>query len=170
MAERVTIFVRHGDPQSEQALRYLADHGVDPTIVDLDQDRQAGDKVLVGYDPVQLARLLPQPEAPEDRVSFGAAVRSVSAELATSCGLPATYGVEVGAVKADSPAAAAGIREGDIITDIGSFSLYGGAEQFRIAVSGRKPGDTMNLTLWRDRAAAPVEVHFPEPAVTPADS
>ena len=83
-------------------------------------------------------------------MAFGASVRTVTAEIATAKGLPATYGVEVGQVKPGSPAEAAGILPGDVITGIGPYTVNGGADQFRRAVSLRQPGDTMMLTLWRD--------------------
>jgi serine protease Do len=99
----------------------------------------------------------------EPTVTFGAAVRSVTPELAHERGLPATYGVEVGRVTPGSPAEAAGIRVGDLIVGIGPYTLSGGADQFRTAVAARRPGDTMQLTLWRDGSEVPVAVSFPVP-------
>jgi len=122
---------------------------------------QVGDRLLVGYDPVQLARFLPSQGADEPRVAFGAAVRSVSAELARERGLPAPWGVEVGRVTPDSPAAEAGIQPGDIITGVGAYTLGGGADQFRAAVASRRPGDTMVLTVRRDGADEVLTVTFP---------
>ena len=99
----------------------------------------------------------------EPAVTFGAAVRSVSPELARERALPATYGVEVGRVTPGSPADAAGIQVGDLIVGIGPYTLSGGGEQFRTAVAARRPGDTMQLTLWRDGAEVSVAVSFPVP-------
>ena len=99
----------------------------------------------------------------EPAVTFGAAVRSVSPELARERRLPATYGVEVGRVTPGSPAEVAGIQIGDLIVGIGPYTLSGGADQFRTAVAARHPGDTMQLTLWRDGTEVHVAVSFPVP-------
>ena len=64
-------------------------------------------------------------------------------------------------MKPGSPAEAAGIQGGDVITGIGPYTVNGGADQFRRAVSLRQPGDTMMLTLWRDGDISEVAVAFP---------
>ena len=125
---------------------------------------QIGERLLVGHDPVQLARFLPREDSADQHVSFGASVRTVTDEIARAKGLPATYGVAVGQVKPDSPAEAAGIVPGDVITGIGPYTVNGGADQFRRAVSLRQPGDTMLLTLWRDADASEIAVVFPTEA------
>jgi membrane-associated protease RseP (regulator of RpoE activity) len=189
MAEEVTVFVKPGDPGSEAVLRYLDQRGVayskrdvlsDPSATAILFGRlgkvttpvvQIGERLLVGNDPVQLARFLPREGGEEPGVSFGAAVRSVSPDIASEKGLPATYGVEVGSVRAGSPAEAAGIKPGDLITEIGPYTISGGADQFRRAVALRRPGDSMTLTLWRDGAPVEAVVTFPkapQPAEEPA--
>jgi hypothetical protein len=183
MADTVTVFVKPGDPASESILRYLDGRGQAYTKRDVLSDPSAtailfgrlgrvttpvvqiGDRMLVAPDPVQLARFLPRAEANEPGVAFGAAVRTVTDDIAAAKRLPAAYGVEVGSVKPDSPAEAAGIRSGDVITGVGAYTLNGGAEQFRRAVAARRPGDTMALTVWRDGESVDVAVQFPaEPA------
>jgi membrane-associated protease RseP (regulator of RpoE activity) len=179
VSDQVTVFVRAGDPASEAALRYLDQRGVAYTKRDILSDpsatailfgrlgrvvvpvTQIGERLLVGHDPVQLARFLPREDSADQHVSFGASVRTVTDEIATAKGLPATYGVEVGQVKPDSPAEAAGILPGDVITGIGPYTVNGGADQFRGAVSLRQPGDTMLLTLWRDGTSSEAAVAFP---------
>lgn len=179
MSDQVTVFVRAGDPASEATLRYLDQRGVAYTKRDILSDpsatailfgrlgrvvvpvTQIGERLLVGNDPVQLARFLPREDGADQHVSFGASVRSVTDEIARAKGLPATYGVEVGQVKPDSPAEAAGIVPGDVITGIGPYTVNGGADQFRRAVSLRQPGDTMLLTLWRDTDTSEIAVVFP---------
>ncbi|MFN2568858.1 MAG: PDZ domain-containing protein [Candidatus Dormibacteria bacterium] len=93
--------------------------------------------------------------------SFGAAIRTVAADAASEHGLPAAFGVEVGHVTIGSPADTAGVRVGDIITAVGAYTLNGGADQFRQAVAARRPGDTMRVTVWRDRHRQELSVHFP---------
>jgi len=182
MAEQITVFVKAGDPGSDQVRRYLDQRGLQYTTRDVLSDPsatailfgrlgrvvvpvvQVGERLLVGSDPVQLARFLPRDEPDGPGVSFGAAVRTVTAEIAAAKGLPAAYGVEVGSVRDDSPAAKAGIAPGDVITSIGGYTLTGGAEQFRRAVALRQPGDTMHLDVWRDGDTLAVEVTFPAAA------
>jgi membrane-associated protease RseP (regulator of RpoE activity) len=181
LAEQVTVFVKRGDPGSEATLRYLDQRGVTYTTRDVLTDPSAtailfgrlgrvttpvvqiGERLLVGHDPVQLARFLPREGEDEPTVSFGAAVRSVTAQIAAERGLPATYGVEVGNVHEGSPAEAAGIRAGDLITEIGPYTINGGADQFRRAVAIRHPGDTMALSVWRDGGTTEAVVSFPSP-------
>ncbi|MBV8194101.1 MAG: PDZ domain-containing protein [Candidatus Dormibacteraeota bacterium] len=180
MSDPVTVFVKAGDPASESTLRYLDQRGVRYTKRDVLTDPSAtailfgrlgrvtvpvvqiGERLLVGSDPVQLARFLPQAESDEPGVAFGAAVRAVTGDIAAEKKLPAAYGVEVGSVKEGSPAGAAGIQPGDVITAIGAYTINGGADQFRRAVSMRRPGDSMPLSLWRDGASLDVIVAFPK--------
>ena len=180
MADQVTVFVKSGDPGSEATLRYLEQRGITHTTRDVLTDPSAtailfgrlgrvtvpvvqiGERLLVGHDPVQLARFLPRPDDEEPAVSFGAAVRGVTAAIAAEKGLPLAHGVEVGSVRPGSPAAAAGIEPGDVITSIGPYSISGGADQFRRAVALRRPGDTMVLSLWRAGATVETVVAFPQ--------
>ena len=134
VSDAVTVFVRPGAPASEATLRYPDQRGVAYTKRDVLSDPsatailfgrlgkvvvpvvQVGERLLVGHDPVQLARFLPRDESEEQHVAFGASVRTVTSEIASAKGLPAVYGVEVGQVKPDSPAEEAGIQPGDVIT------------------------------------------------------
>ncbi len=184
MSDAVTVFVRPGDPASEATLRYLDQRGVKYTKRDVLSDPsatailfgrlgrvvvpvvQVGERLLVGHDPVQLARFLPREDSEDQHVSFGASVRTVTSEIAGAKQLPAAYGVEVGQVKPGSPAEAAGILPGDVITGIGPYTVNGGADQFRRAVALRQPGDTMMLTLWREGDVSEVAVAFPVEAPT----
>jgi membrane-associated protease RseP (regulator of RpoE activity) len=190
VSDPITVFVRPGDPASEATLRYLDQRGVAYTKRDVLSDPsatailfgrlgkvvvpvvQVGERLLVGHDPVQLARFLPREGSGEQHVAFGASVRTVTGEIATAKGLPAIYGVEVGQVKPGSPAEAAGIQPGDVITGIGPYTVDGGAEQFRRAVALRQPGDTMTLTIWRDGDTSEATVAFPVevPAEVPAEA
>ena len=178
-APPITVFVSIGDPTSAALLKYLSDRGVEHTVLDVADPEvssflmqslgrvtapitQIGDKMLLGFDPLAIAKYLPPlvSETP-DGVAFGAAVRTVTPAIATAAGLAAAFGVEVGPVKADSPAEVAGIQSGDVISEIGAYTITGGREQFVTAVSARRPGDTMALTVWRGGEARPVSVEFP---------
>jgi glutaredoxin len=179
MSEQVTVYVRAGDPTCAAALQYLSQRGVEHRVRDIFTDPSAsaillarlgrvtvpafqiGDRLVVGFDPIQLSRLLPRDGDAGPGVSFGAGVRTVTAAIATAHGLPAAYGVEVGPVREGSPAAVAGVRSGDVITAIGAYTLTGGESQFRTAVSARHPGDSMAITVWRDGASEDLAVQFP---------
>ena len=181
MTEPVTVYVRAGDPDSALMLRHLEERGIEHRVRDVTSDPsasavlfgrlgriavpalQVGDRMMVGYDPLQLARFLPT-AGEEPRVSFGAAVRGVGPELAHERGLPYAMGVEVGPVHEGSPAAAAGVQPGDLITQIGAYTLQGGADQFRAAVAARHPGDVMELTVRRGAEELVLAVEFPKPA------
>jgi glutaredoxin len=182
VAESVTLFVRPGDATCEAAQRYLDEKKVAYTTRDITKDPSAsavlfgklgkivvptfliGDRMIVGFDPVQLLRYLPKDESQEEHVAFGAAVRSLTPEVARAGGLNAAFGVEVGDVKEDSPAGQAGICKGDIITAIGAYTLTGGAQQFRTAIGAKRPGDNMTLTVWREGEEITVDVTFAVPA------
>ena len=188
MTDQVTVYVRAGDPSCAAALQYLAQRGVEHRVRDILTDPSAsaillgrlgrvtvpafqiGDRLIVGFDPVQLSRFLPRPEGEQGPgVSFGAGVRTVTAAIAAARGLPAAYGVEVGPVREGSPAAVAGVHSGDVITAIGAYTLTGGEAQFRTAVAARHPGNSMAITVWRDGASDELAVLFPngEPASSP---
>lgn len=181
MAEGITVFVRPGDRVCADLQAWLDARGHQYTTRDVAADPAAaaalqgrlgrvavpamfvGDRLVVGFDPVQLARLLPGHDESGPPVSFGAAVRTLTPALAKQAGLPAPFGVEVGRVVDNSVAAAAGIEAGDIITDIGAYTLHGGAEQFGHAVAARRPGDRMTLTVWRSGERHQISVLFPSP-------
>jgi glutaredoxin len=187
MSEQVTVFVRSGDPACAAALQYLSQRGVEHRVRDILTDPSAsaillgrlgrvavpafqiGDRLIVGFDPVQLARFLPRPEGDTGPgVSFGAGVRTVTPAIAATHGLPAAYGVEVGPVREGSPAEVAGVRSGDVITAIGAYTLTGGESQFRTAVAARHPGNAMAITVWRDGASQDLAIQFPAAEPEPA--
>ncbi|GAC1340468.1 MAG: hypothetical protein NVSMB29_09390 [Candidatus Dormibacteria bacterium] len=180
MSAGITVYVREGDPVSAALLQYLDSRGVEYARRDVDSDpsaqailfgrlgrvaapvTQVGELMLPGFDPLQLARFLPKQVPAGQPVSFGAAVRTVTAEVARAAGLAAPFGVEVGPVRPGSPAASAGIDAGDVISAIGPYTLTGGRDQFATAVAARGPGDTMSLTVNREGVAREVAVVFPE--------
>jgi len=187
MSEQVTVYVRGGDPACAAALQYLSQRGVEHRVRDILTDPSAsaillgrlgrvtvpafqiGDRLIVGFDPVQLARFLPRAEGESGpSVSFGAGVRTVTAAIAAAHGLPAAYGVEVGPVREGSPAAEAGVSPGDVVTAIGAYTLTGGESQFRTAVAARHPGDAMAITVWREGASQDLVVQFPADDDEPA--
>lgn len=80
---------------------------------------------------------------------LGVEMREVTAETAKELKLPAERGVVIGAVTPDSPAAKAGLKEKDVITDVNGQHVEGAA-QFRRMIRETPAGRVVQLTVWRD--------------------
>jgi serine protease Do len=80
---------------------------------------------------------------------LGISIEEVSAAKAQELKLPGVYGVFVTEVGADSPAAKAGLKNGDVITDYAGQRVEGVIE-FRRLVRETPPGRTVKITVWRD--------------------
>ena len=106
---------------------------------------------------------LPRPDV-EVKVSLGMAAQSLTPEKADELGLPAPFGVVVGPVRQAGPAHVAGLREGDVLTGIGSYTLQN-LGQLQAVVAAKRPGDSISLTAWREGQDREVTVEFP--AATP---
>lgn len=177
MAPEVTLFVRSGDPACRQVEDFLRSRGIEPRIRDVDKDPGAsatlfgyfgtiavpvtkkGEALIVGYDPIQLMKHFPV-EADAETLTLGAAIRTVTPDIAASHGLPYAFGVEVGAVRDHSVAQRSGLREGDLILDIAGYTLDHGAEQFRRAIAGKQEGDVVPIVVWRDGQRVPLAISF----------
>lgn len=80
---------------------------------------------------------------------LGVEAREVTAENAKELKLPAERGVVIGAVTEDSPAAKAGLKEKDVITEVNGQRVEGAA-QFRRIIREIPASRTVQLTVWRD--------------------
>jgi len=80
---------------------------------------------------------------------LGVSIEEVSAQKAQELKLPGVYGVLVTEVGADSPAAKAGLKNGDVIADYAGQRVEGVIE-FRRLVRETPPGRTAKMTIWRD--------------------
>ena len=80
---------------------------------------------------------------------LGVETQEVTGEKAKDLKLSAERGVIIGKVLDDSPAAKAGLKEGDVITDINGQHVEG-TVQFRRIIRETPPGRTLQLTIWRD--------------------
>ncbi len=93
----------------------------------------------------------------------------VTADTATSVGLDRPIGVLVTDVSAGSPAARAGLRPGDVIYAIdGKEVADPGMLRYRMAT--QPVGETVTVTLIRDRAARNLPLRLAAPPETPARS
>jgi S1-C subfamily serine protease len=99
------------------------------------------------------------------RPSFGVEGYTISQDLASALDLPVTSGILVARVLRSSSAENAGIRGaseiailyneriligGDIITEIDKKPITS-PEELRLALEGKRPGDTVQVTLYRGR-------------------
>ena len=80
---------------------------------------------------------------------LGVGVTEVNAEKVKELKLPAERGALLGRVVADSPAAKAGLKENDVVTEINGQRVEG-AEQFRRMIREIPAGRTAQFTIWRD--------------------
>jgi serine protease Do len=80
---------------------------------------------------------------------LGVETHEVTAEKAKDLKLSAERGVLVGKVISDSPAAKAGLKENDVITEIDGQRIEG-AIQFRRMIHEIPAGRTVQITVWRD--------------------
>ena len=76
-------------------------------------------------------------------------VAEVSPEKVKELRLPAERGALLGKIVPDSPAAKAGLKENDVITEINGQRVEG-SEQFRRMIREIPAGRTAQLSVWRD--------------------
>jgi serine protease Do len=87
------------------------------------------------------------------RAWLGATTQSMTSELARGFRRPDARGVLVADVEPGGPAAAAGLRPGDILLDLDAMPLRGRQELNR-ALARAAPAQTVRLTLWRNGRTA----------------
>jgi serine protease Do len=88
---------------------------------------------------------------------LGVESQDVNADKAKELKLPAERGVLLGRIVPDSPAAKAGLKENDVITEINGQRVEGEA-QFRRMIHEIPAGRTAQFTVWRDGRAQTISV------------
>ena len=83
---------------------------------------------------------------------LGVETQEVSGEKAKELKLPAERGVVIGKVLEDSPAAKAGLKDNDVVTEINGQRVEG-TTQFRRMIREIPAGRSAQLTVWRDGRA-----------------
>jgi serine protease Do len=83
---------------------------------------------------------------------LGVETHEVTSDSVKELKLPAERGVVVGGITPDSPAAKAGLKEKDVITEVNGQRVEGSA-QFRRMIRETPAGRTVQLTVWRDGRA-----------------
>lgn len=87
---------------------------------------------------------------------LGVETQEVNAEKVKDLKLPAERGVLIGKVMPDSPAAKAGLRENDVVTELNG-QVVEGAVQFRRMIHEIPAGRKVMLTVWRDGKAQTID-------------
>ena len=83
---------------------------------------------------------------------LGVEIQEVTADNAKELKLSAERGVVLGMIVQDSPAAKAGLKENDVVTEINGQRVEG-ATQFRRMIHEIPPGRGIQLTVWRNGRA-----------------
>lgn len=121
----------------------------------------------------------PRPNAPHDqdpddvqvtvtagKGRLGIVALQISPELRAHLGAPRDRGVLVDAVRPDSPAARAGLRVGDIVTDVDGAATKSAADVLD-ALSDRKKGDEVTVIALRSSQRVELRARLdsdPQPA------
>ena len=80
---------------------------------------------------------------------LGVETHEVTADKAKELKLSAERGVVLGKIVADSPAAKAGLKENDVVTEVNGQRVEGAA-QFRRMIREIPAGRSIQLTVWRE--------------------
>ena len=126
-------------------------------LADADALEEAvGDVALEDQEPAQIEV---QPKIATDDLNIvvgddgsswlGVETHEVTADKAKALKLSAERGVVLGKIVPDSPAAKAGLKENDVVTEINGQRVEGAA-QFRRMIHEIPAGRTIQLTVWRD--------------------
>jgi serine protease Do len=108
-----------------------------------------------------LAQEVVQSMLPDDgeRGWLGVSIAEVTADKAKELKLPAVRGVILTEVEANSPAAKAGLKANDVVSEFNGQHVEG-TVQFRRLVRETPPGRTAQLTIWRDGRAQSISVEL----------
>jgi membrane-associated protease RseP (regulator of RpoE activity) len=136
-----------------------------PKVRELRQGQIDGDRISQDVEPALeksrgvLAEMEALPDTETQQITvfddeegpswLGVETHEVNADNAKELKLPAERGVVVAGVTKDSPAAKAGLKENDVITEVNGQRVEGSA-QFRRMIHEIPAGRTAQLAVWRD--------------------
>jgi Do/DeqQ family serine protease len=95
------------------------------------------------------------------RGKLGVTVQRITPDLASSLGLPNTRGALISGVVDGSPAAKAGLRQGDVVTSYNGKGVEDN-NQLRNSVANTKPGSTVSLQVLRNGRTETVQATVAE--------
>jgi glutaredoxin-like YruB-family protein len=157
----------------KMAKKYLSERGIQYIECDVSRDRQAADEmvnltgqmgvpvivvdgqIIVGFDRPRLEQLLGKGSG-DNRPRFGLKVADASKVTRKMGGLP-VFGALVGSVAPGSPGERAGIKEGDIITEINMRPIRG-ADDLEKALANLRLGGRVTIILQRGQQELQSEV------------
>jgi serine protease Do len=118
--------------------------------------------VVLGERPKELKGTRTRPGEPEEKNSekLGLSVQTLTPDLAEQLGYSKESGVVVTSVQAGSAADDAGLREGDLIKEVGRVPVRT-AEEFQKAVSRFHSGETLSLLVRRGQGTFFVALQVP---------
>ena len=114
--------------------------------------------------PINLARNVMNQLVEHGKVTrgyLGVHIQDVTPALAKQFGLTQGGGVLIGDVSPDTPAAKAGLKKGDVITDVNGQPVNA-ANQLQVQISQMAPGSAVKMKVWRDGKAQDVSVTLGE--------
>ncbi len=88
---------------------------------------------------------------------IGVSIRDLDSKLAEEKGIKEVKGIYVAGLTPDGAAADAGLKEGDIITQIGQFPINS-SPQLQEQIGRYRPGDKVNVTIMRDGSQKTIPV------------
>lgn len=156
------------------AKKYLSERGIQYVEHDVSRDRQAADEMvsltgqmgvpvivvdgqaIIGFDRARLEQLIAGRSGGASRPKFGLKIADASKVASKVGGLP-VFGALVGSVAPGSPAERAGIKEGDIITEI-NIRPVRGAEDLEKALANLQAGGRVVIILQRGQQSLRTEV------------
>lgn len=92
---------------------------------------------------------------------MGVTIQPVTGELAKAFNLPNSNGALVGEITPDSPASKAGLKQGDVITELNGVAVNDNRE-LRLKISQLAPGTTVRLKVLRDGSPRDINVTLGE--------
>ena len=95
------------------------------------------------------------------RGRLGVKIQEVNQSLAQSFGMPKVQGALISMVEADSPAAKAGLKSGDVVLSVDGKEISRLSE-LPAAIAAIKPGTQTHLEIWRDGSKQAMSVRIGE--------
>lgn len=103
------------------------------------------------------------------RGKLGVVIQGMDKDLAQSFGLDKPAGALVSSVEPGGPADKAGLQPGDVIQQVDGTRVEESGDLPRI-IGERRPGETVKLRIWRDKANKDVSVKLGEQATERAEA
>ena len=169
----VVVYTTPTCPHCHHVKDFLSQRGVRFTEHDVSIDRAAADEmihktgqmgvpvitvddeVVIGFDRARLEHLLAN-SSDGQRPHFGLHIADAS-KVAHKVGLVPVFGAFVGKVAPSSPGEKAGLRQGDIITEI-NFRSIRNADDLENALSGLTAGNRVTIIFLRGQETFKSEI------------